>query len=698
MDLDPLIALLQASPTPGAAAGALAALRCLAREGDASAREALCRALGQAMGVAPPVPGRPWQSPALQAYALAWLPRALPSALSPVEPPRPGGVPQEAVQQDFLALQHLVRIRHPLQHEALKARVLDVLGGFGDRVFRFDAAWWRAMSPLIDKVLDQAQVVEGSDSDSSLQFGRDKLLAFREPQGLDFVIAHELGHNVLDRSRGRGAALSAAVPQPDWPALAAALPGLLRAGREHGGPLAAAAGDARVFEAPDGLRLLCSHARLPAGGCFHLSLSWLGAPLDRAVGERVAFCLLRWAAAEPARAVLAWSPRGLLHLGWRSDGTGGPVPVPAAEVQRVVDESAAEAAGWAAALAAGGRVGRHERDIACLLGLLPRQPVFCAGDARTAAQDLQALRQAYARGLAQRAELGLDDAAARPLLAAAWRAADAPLLRRLLAERPADAARLRAAPWPLAAVGSSLGALREADGAAVRVLGPTAADILATLHVLHDSGLSLDTAAAPGDPDGRSLLQRAAALDAALVRDLLAAGADPRHAAADGTTALMHAADAAVVAALAGAGADVDAQAADGGTALMHAARQGFVATLQALLAAGADVDLADALGATALHHAAVAAGGVDAEACALALLAAGAEVDEEDAAGATPLLLAVERGREALARCLLAHGANPQARARDGRTAAAVARTCPVGTMAALLGAAAESTEEPPR
>lgn len=326
MDLDPLIALLQASPTPGAAAGALAALRCLAREGDASAREALCRALGQAMGVAPPVPGRPWQSPALQAYALAWLPRALPSALSPVEPPRPGGVPQEAVQQDFLALQHLVRIRHPLQHEALKARVLDVLGGFGDRLFRFDAAWWRAMSPLIDKVLDQAQVVEGSDSDSSLQFGRDKLLAFREPQGLDFVIAHELGHNVLDRSRGRGAALSAAVPQPDWPALAAALPGLLRAGREHGGPLAAAAGDARVFEAPDGLRLLCSHARLPAGGCFHLSLSWLGAPLDRAVGERVAFCLLRWAAAEPARAVLAWSPRGLLHLGWRSDGTGEPSP------------------------------------------------------------------------------------------------------------------------------------------------------------------------------------------------------------------------------------------------------------------------------------------------------------------------------------------------------------------------------------
>jgi len=61
----------------------------------------------------------------------------------------------------------------------------------------------------------------------------------------------------------------------------------------------------------------------------------------------------------------------------------------------------------------------------------------------------------------------------------------------------------------------------------VRVLGPAAADILATLHVLHDSGLSLDAAAAPGDPDGRSLLQRAAALDAALVRDLLAAGADP---------------------------------------------------------------------------------------------------------------------------------------------------------------------------
>ena len=63
-----------------------------------------------------------------------------------------------------------------------------------------------------------------------------------------------------------------------------------------------------------------------------------------------------------------------------------------------------------------------------------------------------------------------------------------------------------------------------------------------------------------------------------------------------------------------------------------------------------------------------------------------------------TWLLLQRNLTRILLGLALLAHGANPQARARDGRTAAAVARTCPVGTMAALLGAAAESTEEPPR
>jgi ankyrin repeat protein len=72
-------------------------------------------------------------------------------------------------------------------------------------------------------------------------------------------------------------------------------------------------------------------------------------------------------------------------------------------------------------------------------------------------------------------------------------------------------------------------------------------------------------------------------------------------------TALMLAAskgDAATVKALLAAGANPNATARDGRTALMEAASQGSLEAVQALLAAGANVNARTAAGATALQQA----------------------------------------------------------------------------------------------
>jgi hypothetical protein len=397
----------------------------------------------------------------------------------------------------------------------------------------------------------------------------------------------------------------------------------------------------------------------------------------------VAHALLAWTGADADQAALAWSARGLLHLGFRGDERNIPAaPLPQAAVAAAIDRSRAQALPWLEALRAAQRFGRSEGDVPRALGVVPRRPVFHGHPAASA--DLHALRWAGEHGLLDGTRpVSLDDAQARALTVAAWRGAAPALLERLLHDRSADAATLRAQPWPLGDVGSSVGALREGD--VTTPIGPTAEDILETLRVVHDAGLSLDVSA---DAAGRSLLQRAATLDAALVRALLASGADPAHAGAEGTTPLhaaaladradaaaalleagapvdavdrdgrtplSHAASAAMVDALVGAGADVDHAAADGTTATMQAAARGDAGALRALLDAGADVDAPDGLGATALHHAVLAPAAAQ---CVAMLLAAGAGAEEETHAGETPVARAVRHGRDDIVRLLSARGA----------------------------------------
>jgi ankyrin repeat protein len=190
------------------------------------------------------------------------------------------------------------------------------------------------------------------------------------------------------------------------------------------------------------------------------------------------------------------------------------------------------------------------------------------------------------------------------------------------------------------------------------------------------------------------------------VMTLLANGADPRTADADGNTPLHHAArssDPGVAALLRDAAAELDVRNAEGVTPLGIACAAGnwrlarFLlergakaeldgATPALLPAAGAEeddaagvqlllrhkarVDARDAHGRSALHEAAR-AGNVEILGV---LLAAGADVHARDAAGRTPLLDAAGGGRLGAVDALLAAKADPAAQDAEGRGVLAVA------------------------
>jgi ankyrin repeat protein len=200
---------------------------------------------------------------------------------------------------------------------------------------------------------------------------------------------------------------------------------------------------------------------------------------------------------------------------------------------------------------------------------------------------------------------------------------------------------------------------------------------------------------------GGSLLDASKRGDAAEVRVLLAAKANPNAADADGTTALHWAVhrgdldtvkallaagapadaanrygvrpaylaaengDAAVMRALLAAHADPRSTFAEGETLLMTAARTGDVPTIEAVLAAGADVNAGEGRdGQTALMLAAAENNGP----ALTALLAAGAERDARDATGEfTALAFAVRADAVAAIEALLAAGADAGATLPDG-------------------------------
>jgi ankyrin repeat protein len=158
--------------------------------------------------------------------------------------------------------------------------------------------------------------------------------------------------------------------------------------------------------------------------------------------------------------------------------------------------------------------------------------------------------------------------------------------------------------------------------------------------------------------------------NSAITEALLKAGADPRHAVPQTGTPLLTAArsgNPGVIKALLAAGVKADeAEETSGQTALMWAASEDHIAAVQTLLAAGADVHKLSKKNETALFFA-VRTGDI---ALVDTLLAAGAEVNERtppdqpkvNKVGDTMLVTAIVNGHFALADHLLNKGADPNA------------------------------------
>lgn len=187
--------------------------------------------------------------------------------------------------------------------------------------------------------------------------------------------------------------------------------------------------------------------------------------------------------------------------------------------------------------------------------------------------------------------------------------------------------------------------------------------------------------AAERGPAGQSLLLTAIYHGRRELLPLLRAHAQPdlHEAAALG--------DVVAVRALLAAGAATDGRSADGWTPLHLAAFFADRETVDALLAAGADVHAVSANPTANQPLHAAFAGRTD-RAVVERLIEAGADVGARAGAGWTPLHLAASRGAGELVEWLLARGAERDAAADDGRTAAAIAEERGHATVAARLRA----------
>lgn len=171
-------------------------------------------------------------------------------------------------------------------------------------------------------------------------------------------------------------------------------------------------------------------------------------------------------------------------------------------------------------------------------------------------------------------------------------------------------------------------------------------DVPGAVRLLLGAGSPADS---DGDRHGISPLMHASQYggDAALLRLLLDAGADPNRTTTSGGSALHRAAvrDGPAMAMLLEAGADPDAVYRPLGQTPLHvAASGGAVANARLLLAAGAETEPRYYRGRTALFIAAH--GGADGVVA--ALIDAGADVDAADDEGRTPVLAAI-RGRSSV-------------------------------------------------
>lgn len=691
MNIEDLREMLVEAPTGGADASALAVVMSLARDGDLAASLTLLRALAPAVGCDAALPLLA-QVTSMDGLLDADLPAPLGAYAASLHPRTfLANVKRLATRpssNDDFALSNLRRLilsRDVLQHEALKMHVLTALAGLIDMHEQIGTLTPNHLMPILDHVLANTRIVEGSESDDSLHFGRERLLNVHSTGALYFIITHELGHNVFDRLLGKGGGVGAAGHEAALSELAAALPPLMDAACQLCGQQFKV-NDARTFLAFTGVRLLCTHERRPGGSYFHMSLMQSGGPIDLHVGATYARFVLALDGIEPSRAAAAWSARGALHFGFRGDQQDVLRAIPPHEViAALIQKALTEGPAWIDALRADGRLGQSERDVPIALGVEPRRPLAYGDDCKRAFNDLNLIAQADSLP-----SLGtLTEPQAIAVLSAAWRCAAPAVLRRLLHEQMGLQAKLRTADWPLGEIGTSLCALRDLHGV-ITYHGPSVSDIGAVLHALRDFDVPLD---GPADADGRTLLVRAVFKGPSLVRLALDCGVDPDRASANGDTPLLACAtvgSVAVAEALTAAGASVLSRDGDGRTALHRAAGQDHEELLVWLLAHGAEVDARDSNGETALMRAPT-------RSAVMALCDAGAAVQAATSEGATALHFAARYGRPEVVHALLSRGADPDAATGMGETPLHHAVLASAGTdcVAALLDAGADIDEE---
>ena len=171
--------------------------------------------------------------------------------------------------------------------------------------------------------------------------------------------------------------------------------------------------------------------------------------------------------------------------------------------------------------------------------------------------------------------------------------------------------------------------------------------------------------------DGSTALHWAVHWDnAAVTRQLIAAGAPVNAADDHGVTPLGLASangNAAIAAVLLETGANPNAARNNGETPLMTAARSGSAKTVALLLGRGATVDAREQTRAQTALMWAVAENHDDVVSV---LIKAGADVKARSRSGFMPLLFAAQQGNLAIARSLIAAGADPTAAAEDGSDA----------------------------